>query len=233
MDSFWQWLMRANARGVCAAAIAGLLLTGGWWTWREFAPAPQDSRLKTHDRRDRKWEALGLMAMVDSILSPTNGVPANPFVIPGKRRARPAVALTPGQTGPVVEPDVKIVQVDGVKVTVAPGEPDRTFEAAFAVKPKPKPTPPATKPAVKPEREPPPVSLTYRGMFRRPDGKPVALIEDSESEGSRFYEVGQEAFGLEIGEPGDEGACLVLADGTTLTIPLGEPTRFREGRHVD
>ena len=221
--------MRTNARGVRTAALIGLLMSGAWWTWREFAPVRQENRINPHGRQETKWEDLGLLAMLNTVA--TNGVPANPFAIPDLRHRRSTVAATP----PVTDPGVQVVKVNGVTITVAPGDPEPAVKSVVVTSTKPTPAPAGPKPApgTKPEPEVPPVSLTYRGMFRRPDGKPVALIQDSESKGSRFYQVGQAVFGLEIGAPSDEGATLVLADGTTVTIPLGESTTFRGGRHVD
>lgn len=38
MDTFWKWLMRADARVVLPCALGALILVSGWWTWKLLSP---------------------------------------------------------------------------------------------------------------------------------------------------------------------------------------------------
>jgi hypothetical protein len=101
--------------------------------------------------------------------------------------------------------------------------------------PEPTPAPPPPEPAPAPPPEPPPepVRLTYRGLFRRPDGKTVVLVEDSRSKRSSFYDLNKDIFGCKIGSANTQRLTVRLADGSVENLPFGKPMPIRGGRHAD
>jgi hypothetical protein len=119
------------------------------------------------------------------------------------------------------------------KVNVTPTPPDKKEErVTVAVTPKgpdevtPKPEQP--RPA---RRET--VSLTYHGILKRTDGKTLALIEDSKSKRSAFYESETELFDVKIGGITTLECEIVQPGGEPVTLKLGEPEVFEDGRHID
>jgi hypothetical protein len=82
-------------------------------------------------------------------------------------------------------------------------------------------------------RKPDTVSLTYRGIFKRSDGKEMALIGDSKSGGSSFYGEGDELHQVVVGAIGVEELEIVTADGSAVTLEIGVPGVFEEGKHVE
>ncbi len=69
MESFWKWLMRANARGVSTGLLAALLFVVAWWLWSEFRP-PASERLLTGSRPQAAGPAaLGIGAFLDAAVA--------------------------------------------------------------------------------------------------------------------------------------------------------------------
>lgn len=73
------------------------------------------------------------------------------------------------------------------------------------------------------------MQLTYHGIFKRPDGKKVALIEDSKTQRKSFYHLGAKVYGTRVSEIDLGSITLKLADNTTTTLDLGESGAFVEG----
>lgn len=80
--------------------------------------------------------------------------------------------------------------------------------------------PPSRKPSPQVSKSEP-VYLTYKGLFQRTDGKIVALIENSKSKQSEFYEGGQEISGLKINEIRMEEVLLTNSVGEEVIIKRG------------
>ena len=90
MDTFWTWLMRANARAVLGVSLVALAVVLAWWGWRELAP-PADympsgvPRAETPERLP-----LGLLARIEREASREPAPPKDsPFVDRGRRVERP------------------------------------------------------------------------------------------------------------------------------------------------
>lgn len=109
-----------------------------------------------------------------------------------------------------------------------------------------KPAPPEPAPLLTPEtreqsrptmpsptQKPETVILTYRGIFIRSDGHVMALIEDSRTKRSSFYNIGDNLYGVKIVNVKTEQAAVVLSDESSVTLKLGKPEVFKEGRHAD
>ena len=77
------------------------------------------------------------------------------------------------------------------------------------------------------------MSLTYRGLLKRTDGKVLALIEDSKSKGGVFYSVSNEVFGVRVGGIDTNQATVTLSDGSVLPLKLGEPVVFEGGKRAN
>ena len=223
MESFWKWLMRANARGVFLAAMLGLLGVTAWWIWKENAPIeayilPSSSRELKPTRPHlalldylKQQSALGRLALA-----------LNPFLSPLQRNMEqpnlPEFAMITPRN-----PQEHLL--------IRPGPPEEPRPAL------PAPPPPEPPEAMTPAPvEPPPdgapgpsaVSLTYRGLLQRPDGRVMALIEDSESKTSAFYDVDKPVFGLRLGQIRQQEARVISAQGRVLTLRMGQPVLIEE-----
>lgn len=104
--------------------------------------------------------------------------------------------------------------------------------------PKPRPSETIEEPSVQPFPRKPspkvsksePVYLTYKGLFQRTDGKIVALIENSKSKQSEFYEGGQEIFGLKINEIRMEEILLTNNVGEEVIIKRGVAWEMKKSK---
>jgi len=70
------------------------------------------------------------------------------------------------------------------------------------------------------------VSITYRGMFQRTDGKVLALIEDSKTKRSAFYTSDQQLLGHKISEISEQTVAIVRPDGGKLVLKVGKPQKL-------
>ena len=206
MDAFWKWLMRANARWVLYCAVAALILVIGWWTWKEFSPLEQEPPIPSSALKEAPLPSLGLDALLEKVESrmPTQ-VPANVFMAMDAQRPPPAVDVNPT----LVNPPVKQPDGGGVRQPVV------------------------TSPQQPPPKQRDTVSLIYRGLFRRTDGKTMALIEDSKSKSSSFYSVSNELFGVKVGAVDTNEAAVTLNDGSSAILKLGQPAVFEGGKRAN
>jgi hypothetical protein len=88
-----------------------------------------------------------------------------------------------------------------------------------------KPTNQTTPPARQPET----LSLVYKGIFIRSDGKRLALIQNSKSGTSSFYQEGQALFGMKIGGIEKEKVDVKASDGSTTTLTIRKSHVFTGG----
>ncbi len=111
-----------------------------------------------------------------------------------------------------------------------------------AVKPRDKTEPSNPPSKMKPRKEPDKVAparvkevvtLTYRGMYVRGDGIPMALIQDSKSQQPSFYTAGTNLFGLKLKSIGNETLDVNLADESSATLLRGISQSFTEGKHAE
>ncbi len=80
MDGFWMWFRKANARGVFAGALAGLVLVTAWWVWREVAPPRRPDPGAGARPPEAAGVELGLRRVVEKQLALDAGAPPkNPF----------------------------------------------------------------------------------------------------------------------------------------------------------
>ena len=215
METFWKWLMRANARALYACAIVVLALATAWWTWREFQPVDSLAPIAPGTDRERPSLPLGVLAQLQRQVDEGSAVPDNLFLI-----SRGPRAVVPVQRPP--------------RTIRFPTRPPRQI-AQPEPKPEPEPEPEPIRPPPPPPPPPEPrvsVSLTYHGLFTRPDGRTLALVEDSESGARRFYQPGDPVHGMTI-ESASFGTLTVKdAGNTTVSLRMGEPQLFEDGHHA-
>lgn len=112
--------------------------------------------------------------------------------------------------------------------------PDSLSQATAPAEPAEPVKPPDTVKNAKPPR---PVkktfTLTYRGLYTREDGTPMALIEDSRSKRSAFYAAGTNCFGFTLKSVAPETLNATANDGTDTALKRGVPQTFMESRHAD
>lgn len=218
MEAFWKWLMRANARALFLCALLGLVVIAAWWTWKELSPTDYTMPMPSSSSHPGAELDLGLLAFLDEQLALADLTPPqNPFTVVVKR------------------PPVRVNETPPVQTTEQPPKQTTTTQTTAAAT---QPTGPAGGDPPKPERETPPrrpetVRITYRGIFKRTDGIAVALVEDSKTKTTAFYESGHEVGGIKIGEIGKQELAIVQADGESVTVHIGEPAIFEGGLHVD
>jgi len=88
---------------------------------------------------------------------------------------------------------------------------------------------------VKPPAPPPkaaPAILTYRGMFRPPDGKALAFIEDSRNKRTALYREGDRLFGATVASIGMTSAVLRAGADALIELPFGRPCSVEEQDHA-
>ena len=224
MENFWKWLMRANARGVFMCSLLALIMVAGWWAWRQSLPVGEDVLMPPGSSRNGDKAGLALLAFVQDQLAVV-GRPAtkNPFLLARSKRSPKPRGGTPQETPAEEPPEIAWVETKP-ETPDKPATPAQPDQPATPEKPKPKPPPP--KPA---ER----VNLTYRGVFRRPDGQYLALIEDSKSKSSAFYLSGAELFGTKVKGIATEDLEIEDAGGAAVSLHLGEAHVFEDGVHAD
>jgi hypothetical protein len=102
-----------------------------------------------------------------------------------------------------------------------------------------KDTPELSKPPSKPSMQPAParpkevITLTYRGLYMRGDGVPMALIFDSKSKKTSFYLTGTNLFGLVLTSIEAEALGADRPDQASVTLKRGVPQSFPESHHAD
>lgn len=230
MDRIWKWLMRANAKGVLACAMVGLIGVISWWAWREFRPyVPKNEPPPIGG--GRKMVLGGDLGVMEYLRAQSNAgamqVPGNPFMSSDEpwhwaRRVRRTLRIEVESSGPppVVQkrgmpPPVRIVK------TPPREEPIEPVPVRVVVPPRTSPTRVTS------------VVLTYRGVFERPDGTVLALIQDSESTKSAFYQSGDELYGVKLVDIAMTNATVETLDGVDVALILSEPLKFVDGRHAD
>lgn len=91
---------------------------------------------------------------------------------------------------------------------------------------KPKPNPPTKTPPKPQGPKTKPLTLTYKGLMRRPDQSTVAVIHVAEENQQRFIQVGGQLNAFIINEITQEGVQIQEEKGPMIFIPFGETKRF-------
>ena len=96
MESFWNWLMRANARAVLIVAVIAFLLVTAWWTWREVRPEDEPPPLVPSAAASRSYADLGLQEYLEREAAAGGGppLPPSPFRYPRSFRLVPPPVAT-------------------------------------------------------------------------------------------------------------------------------------------
>jgi len=216
METFWKWLLHANAKRVLASSVLVLVLVMAYWTWREFSP-PKTPGLPSGNMPDKKERhSLGFQVSLGD--QPAEIV--NPFLPKGWQPPRPPVeiAVETGTADPAVEPTrprvvtrpvIRRPIVRATRRTVAGERPTRTVVVQPGA-------------AVGPET----VTLVYKGVFQGTDGKAMALIEDSRQQRSRFYKTGRDVLGLKVGDITTTEVTITDLKGKVVPVKLREPMAF-------
>ncbi|MFO7870828.1 MAG: hypothetical protein R6V03_05285 [Kiritimatiellia bacterium] len=205
MDAFWRWLIRTNAKVVCLCAVAALLVTSAWWTWKELSPGEREGIVNMPPGETRR-KNLGITNLLAAAaLSAPESIPQSPF--------RPPVKPRPHRPPRVEHVNKRDKGKDDNDPVVQPRPPKNNSSS------RPQAKGPET------------VSLTYRGQYRTTDGRTMALIEDSSSKMSRYYGAGSEVCGMRIAVIGPETIEITLTDGTFFSLQLGKSEVFEGGRH--
>ncbi len=232
MDELWKWLMKTNARAVCAAALLGLAATSAWWAWRLTTPSRLPSTPTPPAEKTEQRPALGLLSYIENELGgDIEYVPGNPFLPPhsGRRHRRPrGGVMTSFNTGalistppsaqrpkPIVRPQ-PIVRPKPIKDPVPPT-----------------PTPPVPVPVPVPRREAIKLTLTYGGLIRGTDGRMQAWLTDTETGRTRFVRPGTRIGGVRVHSFNTSTLRCVQRNMATVTLKRGEPTLFEDGIHHD
>lgn len=202
--------MRANARGVLIGGVIVLMLVCAWWGWREFTPLEPEKAVKRKRDSGEEREGLGIISFLDDQLSARFNVSEkNPFftrVLPKAPEMPPAL------------PEVGIGE--------APLPPMMPRREGHTRRPFLRPVRPTVRPEPKPEPKGEVVTVEYKGIFRRSDGRTLALLRDSKSESSRFYSVGADLHGMKVAQFSQNKISIVRHDGSMAGVKLGEPTDF-------
>lgn len=75
-----------------------------------------------------------------------------------------------------------------------------------------------------PKKEEPPPVLTYKGLFKRPDGKLVILVHDSKTGKDSFNEIGTEIYGYIVNTARLDEIVLISKKGNnTVSLKLDQP----------
>lgn len=194
MNAFWKWLMKTNARLVFVCALVALMVAAGYWAWQLLTPVDVEPMLPVSLKKKVKTD-LGLLAFVDRQLSPDlYKLPGNSFLTPGTPEREYVRSVVPVPA---------VTNRPPKPIPIRPPDPPPIV----------KPTPPG----------PPPVKLTYKGIYRASDGTEMAWIEDSQSNGKSFYDIGATIFGATIESITTTEAHITLPNGSSLELKFGKP----------
>ena len=215
MDNAWTWLKRANARALLAAAAIGLIAVIGWWAWALTRPVHIPAQPMATSGKDKETRPLGLLAFLEQQAPwTTNDALPDPFTRPGAFEA-----YQPAQPQQTTQPPQQTTQPPPLR-----GKPPNVGQTPLQPPPQQTTQPPPKKEVV---------SLVYRGMLQRTDGKFMVLVEDSKSAQRRLYPVGGEVCGVKIRTAGEQELGVTLSDGKEDTLTFGAPKSFAEGKHAD
>ena len=112
---------------------------------------------------------------------------------------------------------------------LTPGTPERVYHRVKQpvkppVKRPPRKKPPQVKqiPIKPPKPYASPVRITYRGIFKKTDGRKVAWIENSKTKGKAFYDIGDNVFGATLENITATSAQIKNPDGTSTELLFGK-----------
>ena len=213
--------MLASAARVLVASVVGLLVVSGWWGWkitRRIDPAPAGRSVPVRQTEEPR---LGIEEFLSGALSGAETrVPGNPFLTSNRPwRWRPKSASQ--TSGPAI-PAGSNSEIDPVAPPVSGSPGPTAAESAVPVAV----TAAATPAWTEPPRDSVRIVLRYQGLFALTDGTVKALIHDSHSGRSAFYECGQEIGAVTVSTAGEENVNIMLPDGSVFLLDLGQPATF-------
>ncbi len=227
IDAFWKWLMRMDARGIFILSLVLFLATVGWWGWRAFRPddrAPVVPVAEGESPKLPSLKPLGIVHFVSNQFAPRAlVVPLNPFrptyasIISNldSQAYQELRAATEQSDGPASLRWANFLrQRRGSDEGGRQGTPARTADGT-------QPNRQAT-PQTGAAGEPPPPSLTFRGMFERPDGKVAAYLFDSVRRAGHFVTRGERIYNLEVMEVRQKKITFKMPDDTLAILNPGE-----------
>jgi hypothetical protein len=209
--------MRTNARAVCLVSVLALAGVIAFWVWMLSSPIENIAMLPSSSRgRAEAKGGLAVLSYIEAMRLCDVRPERNPFVSgfrpenpPPNQRAAPEMTIVPVKV-PTVAPEVK-PPPEVARPALAVAAPGADVSAPAVAAPGPV------------SRS---VSLTYRGMYRRSDGRLMVLVEDSESGGSSFYGVDGRVLGMRIGTVAAETMELMRDGGRAETLRRGETAVF-------
>ena len=223
MDTFWKWLMRMDARGIFILSLLLLLLVIGWWSWVALRP-PREHRALSAEAIGSDGSApklppfrpLGVLGLVSNQFSADALiVPINPFrpTFEAMVSNQADIAIQDWQAGRTRDPSSQGRQ-PGLMTRIrirTPRIPDGNTGTTGT-------------PA-----DPPPPTLTYRGMLQRPDGRIAAYLYDSAAGAGRFVSVGDTLHGVEVIGTRRGDITFKLANGEEQTLTRGDTIKLASG----
>ena len=225
VDALWKWLMRANARGVLLCSVLALLLVIAWWMWKLSVPIRSDVKVFSRPGSAEGAADLGLLAFLEKQAAHSEYAPLNLFMHPDNAKPLADKPIRPTQKPRADKPGA------GSGPSTAGGAQGGQTAPAPDSKTAPSKPASAAQPGAGAPR-PETISLTYKGLFKRTDGKTVVLVEDSKTGSSRFYETEADIHGMKVGEAAPEGMRVLQDDGSQVTLRRGQPEIFEGTKHV-
>ena len=227
METFWNWLMRANAKALFIIALLAFIGITTWRVWIEVQalrpktePPPVRRPTSTEALELPAYRELGLLRLISNQLARADAtIPVSPF--------RPAFDDLLAEWAESAD----LSDDDGVPTTEAQREAAREEAAQREVAAKAEAEREAAKEreaqAQRQRREreraaPPPPRLTYRGLFKRTDERTAAWIHDSSTDQLRFYPVGESLHGLTVTAADLQSLTLTGGDAAEHRVALGE-----------
>lgn len=200
-------LKHGDPQAVAVTAVVVFFISVCWFSWTLLAPQ-KSAPLPFGGGRQRQ-QSTGNETSLREILDVqrayvTPGDVPNPFFRP------PPAQPTPRERPPRNSGDPR------------PGNPtpgDNQNPTDPPPKPNPNP-PPAPTPSTRP------LTLSYRGLLKRPDQNTVALIAIAEENSQRFVRVGDQIESFSITAISPEGIQIQEPNGPAIFLPRGETQRF-------
>jgi hypothetical protein len=203
---FWDAVMRANARLVLLwVCLACCLVAAAWMLVLEF-PSEDD------------------LVAAPPYRPPLPASPESPeTVLPGEGEAVPEPSPLDNDPFASLSLARELERIQAQRDAEAQAEQVQTQEPEPAPAPDPEPAPPPA---------PPPERFLYRGMFARPDGTVLGLVENQTAQSRRFVRRGETVAGravdaitrhaLTLLPHGDESA-FTLTNGVPREVPIPQP----------
>lgn len=199
--------MHANVTAVLVVTIVAFLVVSGWALWQEFKPPLETHRTGTPMPIRTNVRSLGIANFLRMQLDRGIDVPTTPFRPSPEARGSRQIDYSRdrGENRTAsTSPSTWITRV-GPRNTGQrnPGSPRVT--------------------------KPKPISLSYKGILKRPDGTMTALISNSKTGGSSFYSENATVYGATVLSYTEEAIELAMPDGSTVVLQTGSSVQLPGG----